>query len=149
LLEPEPLPLPDDEPPDELLLPLPLLDMLLELEELLLLEDVVPPVPVPLPPDEPAPELPAPELPAPDDAPLPLDAPDEPEGVPSVVLIDDELGGPLEDAPLPELACELDAVSVELGVPPVSVLLGVWLWLLLSDPELLPGGCWVVAHTGI
>ena len=148
MLEPEPLALPEVlEAPEEL----PLLDMALELLELdgLLLEDVVPPLP--LAPDEPTPELPTPELPVPDDAPLPLDAPDEPDGVPSVLLKDDELGGPLEDAPLPELPCELDAVSVELGVPPVSVLLGVWLslWLLLSEPELLPGGCWVVAHTGI
>jgi len=148
LLEPEPLPLPEIlEAPDGLSL-LEMLLELLELDGLLLLDDVPP---LPLAPDEPTPELPTPELPVPDDAPLPLDAPDEPDGVPSVLLIDDELTGPLEDAPLPELACELEAVSVELGVPPVSVLLGVWLsvWLLLSEPELLPGGCWVVAHTGI
>ena len=148
MLEPEPLPLPEIlEAPDGLSL-LEMLLELLELDGLLLLDDVPP---LPLAPDEPTPELPTPELPVPDDAPLPLDPPDEPDGVPSVLLMDDELGGPLEDAPLPELACELDAVSVELGVPPVSVLLGVWLSLslLLIEPELLPGGGWVVAQTGI
>ena len=71
---------------------------------------------------------------------------------PGVVLVheklvgDDELGGPLEDPPPPlELACEPVSDSLELGVK-VSEL-SLWLSLWLGEP--LPGGCWVVAQTGI
>ena len=130
--------LPDDDMPlDELPL-----DELLPLE-LLGLPDVPPPPPLEEPPpplDDPPPPLEEPpppeELPPP-----PLD-----EGVPSVLLIDEELGRLLDDPP-PELSV-LDAVSVELSVGvPGSLELGLWLELRLDVP--LPGGCWVVAQTGI
>jgi hypothetical protein len=55
------------------------------------------------------------------------------EGVAVSVLLDDEL----------------DTDSVELGVGvPGSLELGVWLLLLRLEVP-LPGGCWVVAQTGI
>jgi hypothetical protein len=168
LLEPELLPLTD---PERLLLPAELL-ALLELEELLLLcdellaedmlpeldgvpsvelallPDELPPLPDVPPPEVPPPEVPPPEVPPPDvpppEVPPPLD-----DGVPSVLLID-ELDGLLEGVAVSVLLIdELDTDSVELGVGvPGSLELGVWLLLLRLDVP-LPGGCWVVAQTGI
>jgi hypothetical protein len=101
---------------------------------------------VPPPPDVPPPEVPP--LPVDDSPPL-LDEPPPPEelapspldeGVPSVLLIDEEFGGPLDEPPPPVL-WELESVSVESGVPAVSVLLSVGLWLLLRLDGSLPAGC--------
>ena len=59
------------------------------------------------------------------------------------------LDGLLEGVAVSVLDEELDAVSVELGVGvPGSLELGVSLLLLKLDVP-LPGGCWVVAHTGM
>ncbi len=69
--------------------------------------------------------------------------------MPSVLLMD-ELDGLLDGVAVSVLlSVELDAVSVELGVAGVSVSLELGLSLLLRLDVPLPGGCWVVAHTGI
>lgn len=65
-------------------------------------------------------------------------------------MLIDELPPPLDDGDPSVLIDELlgDAVSVlDDGTLPVSLELGLWLLLWLEEP--LPGGCWVVAHTGI
>jgi hypothetical protein len=165
--------------PETLLLPselLPLLDaLLLELDELLLLcdellaedmlpeldgvpsvelalPDELPPLPDVPPPEVPPPEVPPPDVPPPDVPPPDVPPPEVPppldDGVPSVLLID-ELDGLLDGVAVSVLLDdELDTDSVELGVGvPGSLELGVSLLLRLDVP--LPGGCWVVAHTGI
>ena len=147
LLEAELLPLPDPLPPldDD-----PLPDGDIDSVELLLLDELLPLELLPLP------DVPPPPL---DDPPPPLDEPPPPdelppppldEGEPSVLLID-ELDGLLDGVAVSVLLSEeLDAVSVELGVAGVSVSLeelGLSLLLRLDDP--LPGGCCVVAHTGM
>ena len=70
------------------------------------------------------------------------------DGEPSV-LLSVALDGLLEGVAVSVLLIELETDSVELGVGvPGSLELGVWLLLLRLDVP-LPGGCWVVAHTGI
>lgn len=149
--EPEPDPLPDPLPVlDE---PLPDGDMdsveLLELldEELPLLD---PPPDVPPPPEVPPPPLEEPPPPL-DEPPPPEELPPPPldDGVPSV--LSEELEGLLDEGVAVSvlLLGELDAVSVELSVGvPGSLELGVSLLLLRLDVP-LPGGCCVVAHTGM
>jgi hypothetical protein len=143
---PEPLPPLDDDP---------LPDGDIDSVELLLLDELLPLELLPLP-DVPPPDVPPPPL---DDPPPPLDEPPPPdelppppleEGEPSVLLID-ELDGLLDGVAVSVLLSEeLDAVSVELGVAGVSVSLDeLGLSLLLRLDEPLPGGCCVVAHTGI
>ncbi len=142
LLLPELLPLLDDPLPDEGMLPdsdeLPL-DERLPLE-LLPTPDVLPPDVPPPPLEDPPPPLDEP--PPPEELPPPLD-----DGGPSVLLID-ELEGVLDGVAVSVLE---DSVSVELGVGvPGSLELGVWLLLLLLRLDVPPpGGCAVVAQTGM
>jgi hypothetical protein len=145
---PDPLALLDDPLPDGVIDSVELLELLEE--ELPLLE---PPPEVPPPPDVPPPPLEEPPPPL-DDPPPPEELPPPPldDGVPSVLsVLSDELDGLLEDGVAVSvlLLGELDAVSVELSVGvPGSLELGVSLLLLRLDVP-LPGGCCVVAQTGI
>ena len=88
-----------------------------ELELLPLALDDVPPGPDELPPPPellpPPEEPPLPEL-SPEESPLP-DGTDDSVSV-SSLLIDDELGGPLEEPPESPPLPELSSVSIELGV---------------------------------
>lgn len=151
LLDPDPDPEPLPEPLELGVEPLP--DGVIDSVELLLLDELL----LESLADDPPPDVPPPPL---DDPPPPLDDPPPPEelpppplddGVPSVLsVLSDELDGLLEDGvAVSVLLGELDAVSVELSVGvPGSLELGVSLLLLRLD-EPLPGGCCVVAQTGI
>ena len=151
LLDPDPDPEPLPEPLALGVEPLP--DGVIDSVELLLLDELL----LESLADDPPPDVPPPPL---DDPPPPLDDPPPPEelpppplddGVPSVLsVLADELDGLLEDGvAVSVLLGELDAVSVELSVGvPGSLELGVSLLLLRLDVP-LPGGCCVVAQTGI